>query len=1651
MFITSDIDILIREYVVNRTFPNLISQQQEMLHKYIYGIVQMIATSFDFYSDKNNFIKKIKQNSFEDLRWLLTYLLPYINQNVKKMSEIQDLNDLYTLRYDLTNNNNSNIEDINFVSPKYVYSNIQYGRSIRDNIGTNGSKSLKFNESHIEQNYYLLLNTILTMRNKLYINWIDVLPFRMDNYKSSSLYKNTYNTIKDCNLHIFDVVIDYPIKKAKSRETIDRMNLLLKGMNIEDIYNTISLDLYESIVKYKWMIFDIDVTINSQIKIIPLLHILDSIFDTNVIKNNVDWDLLTNNDIDNFKSKWQRLLFAFERENGIDTNKMIISSDAIKTVVKSFIVYFDRKYSKIDGLESYARLTRSNVYDDIDDYDERMQDVTDDMVLKSAKTININYVYDFLKECYEGIYQTWYGNILSINFEDETKSHLQSVLFPLNATTSKVILTLKNIYNFCKSLVHERKIKDKRIKDRFSNEYVRLGMMWNELDNEKQEIVLSRLNNKTTDWFNISRNLFFILMKIHPEMSRQELNRKIGNEMSNIYNNIRENLTDLLFEANIMKGTLSYMVAETELTDAKVYDISIPEKKRNLVETISKKRFYKDNPYGDNSYYYLTGRKYGKTGTYYAKITDKPDYFDYFKICSTIKTAWYVATTYHWIAQIGFCHRFINNRVNYITGGTGAGKSTQVPKMFMYYLKAIDRIPNPTVIITVPRTNVATGVSNFVSQELAVPLKVINIDTQNEEISKTNKYIQYKHMKDNNVDDGSYPKIRYITDGSVLMDAKDPFLKRKRINNNNVIYSRNNKYDVVIIDEAHEHNANMDMIISLMRNPTYYNNKLRLVIMSATMDADEPTYRQFYRDVNDNLKFPLNNWIKKHKLDRINTERRFHISSPDATTRFKIDEIYRPGEDANDIAREIINTSSSGDILLFRPGTTDIANTIEILNAEGVLPDNVIALPYHAQLSDDVKNFIGSIDKRLKDLRIDKTYYITDLSKATTDDLTFGNNYYTRCILVATNIAEASISIETLRFVIDTGLEKTMRYDSVRRTNILTTNYITDASRLQRKGRVGRVAPGTVYYTYREGELKNNVKQFNISVQDIHQTILLELIRDPNDKPIITDILNDIASGHNLKNKLINHFENYSRIIKLKKNNDDEFILSKENILRLITADYKNKNFNNMNYIDSIIDIIGDNYICNDTIYDYYGNDSYYDYHNSVIPYKIYNSGFDSDQIVDSIGNFYIVHPDELSINRNVNGYIIGSKNNFVKILELPNNNVRHRMVSNKIIVFWEILINGGFVGIKDSKIIYRTKLGDILRIFSSNFSMFNDVSLIKMLYYGYGLSNNDIEFDRILILVSALNIIGQDSFIKKLIYFEPIQKQYQDQGKSLSSYKKNMLMNDLISNIKKTLNKNNVFDSDIDVLDIFDIIDKYPSSLHLLQTNTNINVELIKNILRNKEELKSLCNMIIVSNPEIKKLREYINGYRHIMDINKIDLFKGVIMLSKPYSIKRKVENTSDTYISVYNPDPDTILQLPKDSTFTDPRFYQEYILNLSENLEYKTLSNIISLNISDLILLGNVYNKLVVNKIKHMQIDSNTKKNVIDKYYNDSYPNNIPINSFLNYSTPEYINSISNTNKTIQKIATDINNINSDVMFNVLKNIDIDSSSYINVLSRH
>lgn len=741
-----------------------------------------------------------------------------------------------------------------------------------------------------------------------------------------------------------------------------------------------------------------------------------------------------------------------------------------------------------------------------------------------------------------------------------------------------IYITPKNIYNYAKSLIHQT----------INKKFVRLPKYWCSLSIDDIKLFFIRLF-ESNDWFNINN----YIKKIYPFSSPVDTNLLIKNS-------IQSYLIDIIFQSLIYHGLLSQIINSDKLT--------IPD--------------------NTNFFYYLTGEHYDNK------------YFDYLKT----DQIWTYTYAMNWVSQINFFHHYINNRVIYITGSTGVGKSTQIPKLLMYSQKMIDYNQNGKIIVTQPRIPPTITNSETISKELGVPINVFN-PIYNKNVPSNNYYVQYKYQRgDHTLNSSSFLKI--VTDGTLFDEIKKyPFLTYAKPNVKSLPWEEtflsDNIYDIVIVDEAHEHNVNMDMILTLIRDSIYVNNTLKLVIISATMEDDEPRYRRYYRTLNDNRLYPLNKFIETNKLDRCNVDRRINISPPGQTTQFLIKDNYLSKFESDQInisnyleyaikkTVEVANSTTKGDILLFLTGQADIKKAVIEINKQTV--PNIIALGYYSELDEESKNLILNIDKKLSSYTVSKTGGF--VNKGT----------YTRAIIIATNVAEASITIKNLRYVIDSGYTKTVVYDPLENISKMLIVPISYSSSVQRRGRVGRVAPGTVYYLYDKEKIINNKTSYKIADTNIKDLIVGLMKKELKDSFIITDE-NDV-------NNLVN-ISNYE-------NNLWDVILNPEPYIDIIKKQY---------FID--------------TFYNYYGHGSL-EIYNHTRQYFINNfddygfqltqnfisramTGYDNFILNDEKLKFYLVHPDENIINRDLfTGELISLKNSdlvpdsyYYYILKVNNINI---------------------------------------------------------------------------------------------------------------------------------------------------------------------------------------------------------------------------------------------------------------------------------------------------------------------------------------------------------------------------------------------------------
>lgn len=1319
-FLNESLEREIYDNVITKTFPAMYEQDKNILQKYLISVIDVISSLYRFNSLAH--IYQLRQNNYQDLKWILQFLLPFIPDANGKLKTITQLNDIYVSKV-------TNI-DINKDTPIYRYSNLQYGRCKRNEYAS----EIEFSEEHIAHNYKLLIDSLLQSSNKLYVNWIDVLPVTEEDYQTTDLFINTYELYKSKKYIDFNVENIDPLDKSTQYYEF----LISHGgsLFIGDIYNTLRNYLYDDIKDVKWLIYDISLSDN----LLPLIYVL-KIFTDNYSKNIIEkalnndiWESLLPQERNKFQNFWNDLK-DFSDQNIPLNIEYVFDGTSLRRIIKSIIISFDNKYfkqnkKKIEG-SGYKSFSKGNTNEDEyqEDDDIEKRNLTYEDVKISIDTVKPSYIYDFIRYSLQIFKMTYY----TTDILDKTKTTFSDKIVD-SGFIAGIKLTHKNIYNFAKSICHTNE----------NGEFKLLPKHWISLEKNHRDIFINRINRGDINWFNIPNYIQYA----YEGEPVNTVNRTI---LGAIYSM----LIETIFITLIKKGVLSEFAPNKNLTDLTL----CPRDKVNEKITV----FNKKGKYWNSAYYYLTEKPYSECGKYLLETKNgKVEEVDFFIMNEKLRP-WYSAYALDWVSQIGFCHHFVNNRVTYITGGTGVGKSTQVPKLFMYFLKAIDYNSKGKVVCSQPRTAPTRNNAMQVAKELGLPIST-------KDKNHTDNY--YVQMKFKDAEDKVHVKkayhlsLKYITDGSLIQEFKNPVLKETETKRGVIEkYKDANLYDVIIIDEAHEHNKNMDLLLTALKTPTYYNNSLRTVILSATMDEDEPTYRRYYRDINDNRKYPLNTIVSSVGLDRINVDRRYHISPPGATTNYKVAEIYLPDTEVIQIVDRIVREGLTGDILIFQAGQSEIVKLILALNK--MLPSDIIAIPYYSTMSDYRKTYVEKIHENIKNLRISKT---DDF--ATVESYSKGTGSYRNFILVATNIAEASITIPTLKYVIETGTQKTNRYDYRKKGFILELTDISESSRLQRKGRVGRTASGTVYYTYKMGKMTDNKTQYKIYLENIDLDLFTKLKDDPNEMPII-DIDED---PNNLNNISRGNF-------KLNKKNKD------------------------------LYKVFEKQYYTSDKYYTYVGNKEHYDYDNSEEQPKIYELlKYDMSTLIDESGTFYIVHPNELDIKRDIMGRIIGSTTNEVKIKKEVNKNYGI-LISNKMLSFVDDMIKMRYLSINNNLIV-KTEFGrycvDILQNLQIENPNHGKALATSLLF------NSDSDVAKIIALLKTIN-----DDIRNLFQVDKLTNRF---DLKLITKNKSSEMSDIL--------KLNEICKDLDVFVSKKIKDKFDNSIKKVSIKYNLDESLVMKLI---------------------------------------------------------------------------------------------------------------------------------------------------------------------------------------------------------------------------
>lgn len=304
------------------------------------------------------------------------------------------------------------------------------------------------------------------------------------------------------------------------------------------------------------------------------------------------------------------------------------------------------------------------------------------------------------------------------------------------------------------------------------------------------------------------------------------------------------------------------------------------------------------------------------------------------------------------------------------------------------------------------------------------------------------KEVGYKIRFDDESTKGTVVTI--CTDGILLQEMKgDGLLSR---------------YEAILVDEAHERNLNIDFLLGLIKDIQVKRveaglSKLKVLITSATFDASK--FAEFFEDLN------IDDQGKARPIPIINVSGRLYPVEIRYNEVESNEDLFRK---TAQIVRGIVDTHEGGDILIFMPGEAEIFQTvreIEMLGRSGVK-----CLPLYSRLSME-----------------DQELIYNDFPGMTK-------------IVIATNIAETSLTVPGIKYVIDTGLARLTDFNFRTGIGSLEIKPISQASAIQRAGRAGRVAPGICIRLFSEEDFAGREKYTKPEIQrsDLSSVVLHMLL-----------------------------------------------------------------------------------------------------------------------------------------------------------------------------------------------------------------------------------------------------------------------------------------------------------------------------------------------------------------------------------------------------------------------------------------------------------------------------------------------------------------------------------------------------------------------------
>ncbi|AYV77173.1 MAG: HrpA-like RNA helicase [Barrevirus sp.] len=365
---------------------------------------------------------------------------------------------------------------------------------------------------------------------------------------------------------------------------------------------------------------------------------------------------------------------------------------------------------------------------------------------------------------------------------------------------------------------------------------------------------------------------------------------------------------------------------------------------------------------------------------------------------------------------------------------TGAGKTVLVPKFALHSLNY-----DANIAITLPKRIIAKSAAEYAALTL-------DVDIGDE--------VGYQYKGSPPEAKSSKTKLLYATDGTIVARLlRDPKLT---------------EFAMVIIDEAHEMKVQIAFLLYLLRETLRLRPEFKIIIMSATINSE--LFSDYFRD------------FKFAKIE-VKGVRSYPIESIFLKESLTYNQILEKGFDTliKILKEDDPTTKLAHDIIFFVTSANETFKICSQLNdyvqeekkhiCDISCKGNNYCIEVYAGISAD-KQDLAQDREKYKELSVSKDNPRKNIRK----------------IVIATNVAESSLTIDGLKYVIDTGYELKGSYDPVLHGRKLDRQLISQAQAKQRMGRTGRTEPGICYHMYTENEFNNTMIKFpesEIRVSDI--------------------------------------------------------------------------------------------------------------------------------------------------------------------------------------------------------------------------------------------------------------------------------------------------------------------------------------------------------------------------------------------------------------------------------------------------------------------------------------------------------------------------------------------------------------------------------------